>query len=172
MKKNVLFLLSLCITDFLNAQTSIPNTQTPCATSAQGTAGNFIISYTIGEMPLIQSWQSNGLIITQGVLQPMSFIADTVYECYGQTEVKVFPNPNPGVFSLRLSLLKKGNVKTLLFDASGKLLQTKEFTYNTFSSNQYNIQHFPNGVYFLQLIFIETGSQKPQKCVYTIQKIN
>ncbi len=161
----------LVLTYPVSAQ-QITTVQTPCTAAAQGTAGNFVISYTIGEMPLIQSWQSNGLMITQGVLQPVAFIADTVYECYGQTEVKVFPNPSPGVFSLRLSLLKMGDVKTLFFDASGKLLQTNEFAYNTFSTTQYNIQHLANGMYYLQLYFTEAGSTKPKKCVYTIQKIN
>lgn len=172
MKKIFFVLICFSTANLLQAQNNSPATQTACTTAAQGTAGNFVISYTIGEMPLIQSWQSNGLMITQGVLQPVSFIADTLYECYGQTEVKVFPNPSPGVFSLRLSLLKKGNVKTLLFDASGKLVQINEFAYNTFSTTQYNIQNLTNGVYYLQLYFTEAGSTRPKKCVYTIQKIN
>lgn len=172
MKKYFFVLICLGAAIFLQAQNNNPATQTACTAAAQGTAGKFIISYTIGEMPLIQSWQSNGLLITQGLLQPYCFVADTLYECYGQTEIKVLPNPSPGVFSLRLSLLKKGNVKTLLFDASGKILQTNEFAYNTFSTTQYNIQNLANGVYYLQLYFTETGSTKPKKCVYTIQKIN
>ena len=156
----------------MQAQNNSPTTQTACATTAQGTAGNFVISYTIGEMPLIQSWQSNGLMITQGVLQPVPFIADTLYECYGQTEVKVYPNPSPGLFSLRLSILKKGNVKILLFDALGKLVLTKEFAYNTFSTTQFNIKNLANGMYYLQLYFTEAGSMQSKKCIYTIQKIN
>ena len=171
--KYLLLLVGLFyLNGLLTAQNNIPATQTPCTASAQGAAGNFIISYTIGEMPLVQSWQSNGLMITQGILQPPSFIADTVYECYGQTEVKLYPNPAAGVFSLRLSILKKGHVKTVLFDASGKLLQTSEFAYNTFSTTQYNIRQLANGVYYLQLYFTEAGSMQPKKCVYTIQKVN
>jgi Secretion system C-terminal sorting domain len=172
MKKIFFGLICFSPATLLQAQNNSPATQTACTTVAQGTAGKFVISYTIGEMPLIQSWQSNGLMITQGVLQPVPFIADTVYECYGQTEVKVFPNPSPGVFSLRLSLLKKGKVKTLLFDALGKMVQINEFAYNTFSTTQYNIQNLANGMYYLQLYFTEAGSIRQKKCVYTIQKIN
>jgi Secretion system C-terminal sorting domain len=146
--------------------------QTACTTTAQRTAGNFIISYTIGEMPLVQSWQSNGLLITQGILQPLKGIADTAYECFSQTEVKVYPNPNPGIFSLQLSILKKGTVKTILFDATGRQLQQDEFDYNSFFTQPYNISRLPGGVYYLQLFFTETGSNKAKKCVYTIQKIN
>jgi hypothetical protein len=150
---------------------NVPGVQTPCTTSAEGKAGNFIISYTIGEMPLVQSWQSNGLLITQGIIQPLSTIADSGYECFSQTEVKVYPNPNPGIFSLQLSILKTGKAKTVLLDATGKLLQTDEFDYNTFTTKQYNIDKFASGVFYLQLFFTATGSSKPKKCVYTIPKI-
>ncbi|MGF2412525.1 T9SS type A sorting domain-containing protein [Ferruginibacter sp.] len=150
---------------------NIPGVENPCTTSSQGAAGNFIISYTIGEMPLVQSWQSNGLLITQGTIQPLTFIADSAYQCFSQTEVKVYPNPNPGIFSLQLSLLKKGKAKTILFDAAGKLLQTDEFDYTTFTTKQFNINRFASGVFYLQLFFTETGSSNLKKCVYTIQKI-
>ncbi len=165
----IAFFLPLCR---VFAQTNIPNVQTPCTTTGQGTVGNFVISYTIGEMPLIKTEQSNGLMITQGILQPVPFIADTAYECYGQTEVKVYPNPTPGIFNLQLHMLKKGKVKTLLFDATGRLLQTNEFNYNSFSATAYNIQKLNSGVYYLQLFFTDEGSSKARKCVYTIQKIS
>ncbi|GAB2823070.1 T9SS type A sorting domain-containing protein [Ferruginibacter profundus] len=171
MKKNILCVLILCSGWQIIFCQNIPGTATPCTTSAQGTAGNFIISYTIGEMPLVQSWQSNGLLITQGVIQPLTFIADSSYECFSQTEVKVYPNPNPGIFSLQLSILKKGKAKTMLFDAAGKLLQADEFDYNTFSTRQFNINNLASGTYYLQLFFTETGSSNIKKCVYTIQKI-
>ncbi len=171
MKKHLLpAVILLCTAQNVFCQ-NIPGVQTPCTTSAEGKAGNFIISYTIGEMPLIQSWQSNGLFITQGITQPFTAIADSSYECFSQTEVKVYPNPNPGVFSLQLSILKKGKAKTVLSDASGKLLQTDEFDYNSFSTKQYNISRFASGVFYLQLLFTETGKNAARRCVYTIQKM-
>lgn len=171
MKKNRLCLLIIYSSWQTVFGQNIAGVENPCTTSSQGTAGNFIISYTIGEMPLVQSWQSNGLLITQGTIQPLTFIADSAYQCFSQTEVKVYPNPNPGMFSLQLSILKKGKAKTILFDAAGKLLQTDEFDYATFTTKQYNINRYASGVYYLQLFFTETGSSNLKKCVYTIQKI-
>jgi Secretion system C-terminal sorting domain len=168
-----ILIVLLCITQQSIAQTQIPDVQTPCAAAQQGNAGDITISYTIGEMLLVESLQKNGLLITQGVMQPLvNGIATTTYECFGQTEVKVYPNPNPGTFSLQLSIFKKGNVKTMLFDASGKLLQTDVFDYNTFATRQYNITRLPNAVYYLQLLFTEEGQTNAKKCAYTIQKIN
>ena len=174
MKKNIPLLLlpAICLMQQAFAQTQVPGVQTPCTTAQQGTAGDITICYTIGEMPLVESLQKNGLLITQGILQPVDKgIASMVYECFSQTEVKIYPNPNPGSFSLQLSMFKKGNVKTQLFDAGGKLLQTDEFDYNTFATRQYNIERLPNAVYYLQLFFKEEGQTTVKKCAYTIQKI-
>jgi Secretion system C-terminal sorting domain len=157
---------------------NIPNVQTPCTTASQGTAGNFIISYTIGEMPLIQSWQTSSIFITQGVIQPLVPVAlqrlikipDSAANYFSQSEIKVYPNPTPGIFSLQLFLKNKGKVKTNLFDAAGKLLQVDELEYNTFISKQYNIASLANGIYFLQLLFTEPGSSTEKEMIYTIQK--
>ena len=105
-------------------------------------------------------------------MQPLTFIADTAYECFSLTEVKVYPNPNPGIFSLQLSILKTGTAKTILLDATGKRVQQDEFAYNTFSTKQYNIMRLAAGIYYLQLFFTESGSSKAKKCVYQIQKMN
>lgn len=157
---------------------NIPNVQTPCTTASQATAGNFIISYTIGEMPLIQSWKTSSLFITQGMIQPLVPVAlqrlvkmpDSVSNYFSQTEIKIYPNPTSGIFSLQLSLINKGKIKTNLFDAAGKLLQADEFEYNTCINKQYNIAGLANGTYFLQLLFTETGSSTKKEMIYTIQK--
>jgi Secretion system C-terminal sorting domain len=172
MKKNILLILITSCCWYTSFCQNVPGVQGAVSTSSQGVAGNFIITYTIGEMPLVQSWKTNGLLITQGIIQPLTFIADTAYECFSQTEVRVYPNPNPGIFLLQLSLFKKGIIKTILLDASGKLMQADQFDYTTFTTKQFDINRMASGTYFLQLFFTENGNSKIQRCVYTIQKIN
>jgi len=172
MKKYLLATTILCCFCQHSFCQNIPGPQTPCTASSQGIAGKFVISYTIGEMPLVQSWQTNGLLITQGIMQPLNFIADTVYECFSHTEVKVYPNPNPGIFSLQLSIFKPGKAKIILFDASGRQIQQEDFDYTSFTTRQYNIMKLAAGIYYLQLFFTEAGNSKAKKCIYTIQKSN
>jgi hypothetical protein len=164
-------LLFLCCCQNIFCQ-NIPGTQTSCTAASQGTAGKITISYTIGEMPLVQSWLNNGLLITQGINQPLTFIADTAHDCFTQTEVKIYPNPIQGIFSLQLNILKTGNAKVILFDAAGRQLQQEEFIYNSFTTRKYDINKLPGGQYFLQLLFTATGSSKSSKCFYSIQKLN
>ena len=170
MKKIISLFLFALVCFYSNAQ-NIPSTQTSCATATQGVSGNFVISYTIGEMPLVQSWKANGLLITQGILQPITFTTDTVYECYSNTEVRVYPNPTNGVFSIQYAILKKGKAVTLLYNTAGQQLQKDAFDYNSFTRKTYDINHCASGRYYMVLIFTEEGG-KTKKCAYTIQKIN
>jgi Secretion system C-terminal sorting domain len=166
--KKILLLFSLLFTIVLN--TTAQSLQTNCATASQGTAGNFIINYTIGEMVLVTTNKTNGLIITQGINQPITTIADAEFECYSRSEVKIFPTPTEGQFSLQLNFLKKGKVSVKIFDAQGKLLQADGFEYTTFMTKKYNIDNYPSGTYFLQLFFTDELNNKNRKCAYTIQK--
>ena len=166
----VLLVYFVCVNAFAQAQ--LPNLQTPCVTATQANLSGIVISYTIGEMVLVNTELSNGLMITQGIMQPLTFSANVDFECFNNTEVIIYPNPTTGTFLIRLSLLKKGNVQTILYDATGKRLQTNAFAYDGFVTKQYDIQKLLNGVYYLQLYFTEVGVNIPKKCVYTIQKNN
>ena len=174
MKNLLTGLLAVIASNILLAQTQATEVQTPCTTAQQGTAGDAVICYTIGEMVLVDSWQKNGLFITQGIMQPITKgIADaSVYDCFSQSEVKIYPNPNPGQFTLQISVLKKGSFKTLLYDGTGRLVQTDAFGYTSFTSRPYNISRFSAGMYYLQLFFTEEGQTTVKKCAYSIQKSN
>lgn len=170
--KNILVLLTVSCFSSICVSQNIPGVQTACTTASQGTAGGFIISYTIGEMPLVESWKSNGLFITQGIIQPQTFIAETNYECFSQTEVRLFPNPTPGMFSLQLNIFKTGKAKIILIDAAGRQILKDEFDYNTFIIKKYDVSKLASGMYYVELFFTETGINSQKKCVYNIEKMN
>ncbi len=167
----ITFLISLSFIRICVFAQQITTVQAASATASQGTAGNFIISYTIGEMPAVQSLQKNGLFITQGILQPVTSVA-AAFECFSNTEVNIYPNPSPGIFTLQLSILARGKIQTQLLDAAGRLMQAEEFDYNSFLSKNYNISRFAAGNYLLLLWFTEAGKNAVKKCTYSIQKLN
>jgi hypothetical protein len=167
-----LLLLAAGLCNLLFGQNNIPGVQTPCTTTAQGKAGNFVICYTIGEMPLIETAKSNGLMITQGIMQPFTFVIDTTAQCFTKSEVRIYPNPNNGRFSVQLNLLKRGKMQIQLFDALGRVLKTDAFDYLTFNIRPYDISNMASGNYFMQVLFTPEGKTDVQKCVYTIQKTN
>ena len=172
MNRSILYIVFLLALHQPVSAQNFSDMQSPCTTSAQGRSGNFVINYTIGEMVLVQDWENNGLYITQGMMQPITILIDSAFDCFSRTEVHVYPNPNPGLFTLQLSILKPGNIQSILFDVSGKALQRDAFPYNTFTSRKYNISTLARGTYYLQLFYTEAGAGNTKKCVYTIQKTN
>ncbi len=167
----IILLLSFSFIPVSIIAQQITTVQAASATASQGTAGNFIISYTIGEMPAVQSLQRNGLLITQGILQPTTSIA-AAFECFSSTEVNVYPNPSSGIFTLQLSILKKGKIQTQLLDAGGRLIQKEAFDYSSFLSKNYNISRLAAGHYLLVVWFTEAGQTTIKKCTYNIRKLN
>jgi hypothetical protein len=171
LKLKILFCISGLMPIISNAQPS-KDLQTPCVTTSQNTAGNFVISYTIGEMILVESVERSGLLITQGILQPFTGVLLNTYDCFTSVDLNIYPNPSSGIFNMKLSLFKKGKFESVITDALGKRVFAEAFIYNSFALRQYNIQKFASGIYFLQVSFTEDDNGTTKKCVYTIEKTN
>jgi hypothetical protein len=156
-------LLSLCII-FSIASNAVSQTdlQSPCATSEQGQAGNITISYTIGEMVLVDSWKYSNLMVTQGILQPPKerVIPDAGF--FTADEIKLFPNPTPDILTVQFGSLSPGRVSFALYDNNGKLLQQDEFSYTGFSTRQFNMMKYANSTYLLKVIFKPASGNEKQ----------
>ncbi len=170
MKKTLLFCVLLLLVYIANAQTS-KDIQTPCATASQGTVGNFVISYSIGEMVLVNSFKKDGLFITNGVCQP--FVAQNQLE--GQVfldgEITVFPNPTPNVLSIQYNLLQAGKMTVQLYDATGKRLLVDEIPINSFSTKKYDISRYVDGMYLLVLQYTSNDGAVIKKGKYKIMRM-
>jgi hypothetical protein len=152
MKKNILVIAVLLLSISSNGQVA-KDFQTPCATSSQNAAGSAIISYTIGEMVLVENYKKVGLFVTSGILQPSVPDNTQSGQIFFQGEVVVFPNPTPNILSIQYSLLQKGKMSAQVFDASGKRLITDEFVVNSFNVKRYDLARYANGMYVLILRF-------------------
>jgi hypothetical protein len=165
-------LLTLCVVVSFTSNTfSQTDPQTPCATSAQGQAGNITISYTIGEMVLVDSWKYSNLMITQGVLQPPKERVTADVDFFTAEEIKLFPNPTPDILTVQFGSLSPGRVSFALYDNTGKLMQQEEFTYTGFSTRQFNMMKYANATYLLKVIF-KPNSGREKQGGYRIVKIS
>lgn len=136
--------------------------QSPCAASAEGKAGNITISYTIGEMTLVDSWKYGNLMITQGILQPVKERASTDLDIFTPDEIKLFPNPTPGVLTVQFNSLSPGKLLVYMYDNTGKLLDAEEFQYTGFSTRQYDMMKYANATYLLRVIFLPASGKQKQ----------
>jgi hypothetical protein len=144
--------------------------QTACASSAQGTAGNAVISYTIGEMVLVESYKKTGLFITSGILQPDVPANTQSGQIFFEGEITVFPNPTPNILSIQYNLLQAGKMTVQVYDATGKRIIADDFAINSFSVKRYDLSKHANGMYILLLQYVSNDGTTIKKGNYKVLK--
>lgn len=170
MKKLLLSIVIVVNAENVTAQ--VPkDLQTPCATTAQGTVGNFVISYTIGEMVLVNSFKNNGLFITNGIYQPILPTNPLDGQVFLDGEITVFPNPTPNVLSIQYNIQQIGKMTAQLFDATGKRIIVDEIAVNSFSTKKYDISKYADGMYVLVLQYTSNDGATIKKGKYKIMKM-
>jgi hypothetical protein len=146
--------------------------QTACATSAQGSISSFVISYTVGEMVLVDNYKSNGLFVTQGIAQPEVPGVIVNYSGFTSGDIIVFPNPTPNQLSIQISIVKLGKIKLQLYDAVGKLLLVDAFDVNSFMTQRYSLDKYADGSFVLRLQFNSNDGVMDKRGTYKIVKAN
>ena len=79
----------------------------------------------------------------------------------------VFPNPTSGTFDIRLDLVESQDIELLLFDMTGRLIQSSEqndFSYGTVSMD---LTGYPDGMY--QVTLVTEGETVTKKIVKVSQ---
>jgi hypothetical protein len=169
MKKYFLLLLIIiCLQVKLNAQTR--DLQTACATSAQKTVGNFTISYTIGEMVLVDTWKNSGLTVTQGIIQPNIEAINPGAGNFAAGEITVYPNPTPNDLFIRYNILQLGKLNIQLYDALGQKLLTEEIALTSFGIKNINFSKYSSAAYILSIEFTSTDGTVNKKGKYKVIK--
>ena len=146
--KKQLFLISgiLLMAVAVYAQSAI----VPVGGDAQSNGGS--VSYTVGQIAVQTSSNSTGSVsVAEGVQQPYEIMTVGVDD-YPQIALNavIYPNPTENLAQLRLNGfdIPVGGFRAILYDWSGKLLQTLNVT-KDFTSFQ--IVQYATGSYYLEL---------------------
>ena len=132
--------LTFFITSVASAQSITPSV----INSTGGTAivGNLIVDWNVGESMV--STQSNGIIVTNGQLQPVDGII-SVEELSTSWNVSVYPNPTRDEFVITTP--NAGVFEASLFDLAGKFISKQTLM----STNRMDVRSLANGSYYLQV---------------------
>ena len=121
----------------------------PIGGDAQSNSGS--VSYTVGQIAVQTSENSNGVTVGEGVQQPYEIMTVGVDE-YPQIVLNavVYPNPTDNIAQLQLNgfELPTNGLHAFLYDGNGKLLQNLIVAddLTTFQIGQY-----ATGTYYLEL---------------------
>jgi hypothetical protein len=112
------------------------------STGGTATAGNLIVDWNVGESMV--STQTNGIIVTNGQLQPVDGII-SVEELNSSWNVSVYPNPTRDEFVITAP--SSGIYEASLFDLAGKFISKQTLM----STNRMDVRSLANGSYYLQV---------------------
>jgi len=111
---------------FLMFSATLLNAQMLTPTVIASTGGftsnaNGSLSYTVGEMTMVQTFTANGNILTQGFQQPednLTGLIDITQDEFGS--FVVYPNPAVDNLWFGFQLPEEGKVQIALYDAIGQ----------------------------------------------------
>ncbi|RYZ56040.1 MAG: HYR domain-containing protein [Sphingobacteriales bacterium] len=92
--------------------------------------------------------QTCGSTIAKSVVQELNVIGD---------EVKLYPNPNNGTFTIELPHIEDGNAQIQVTDAQGKMIQRKSVTEQDGHKISIDLGGVAAGVYFVEVSY---GTQR------------
>jgi hypothetical protein len=88
----------------------------------------------------------------------------TILAELGDEEIKIYPNPSQGIFTVDMNNLLEGNYLLQVTDISGRLMISRKVNViDTQFSDRLNMQEFADGLYFCNVIgpdFIKKQSFK------------
>ena len=144
--------------------------QTFNSAGSAGLSGNFGLDWSVGELTLVHTAKTNGLIFTQGVLQGKILVIETSSSSISDGELKILPNPTPGILYLQAGFLQKGKLAMLLYNAAGQKILNREDVLTGFTTKNINMSAYAAGTYLLQITFrTDTGNER--KRTYKIVKL-
>ena len=132
------------------------------------------LEWSFGEAIAIETMSTPNLQVTNGVLQPGTHNPATVYNnsTWDKDEIRILPNPTRDMLEIDFFSKQKGRVTMNLFDASGRLMGTKQFDYFGVGSIQkWSFAYYTSGAYYLNIQLEPTGTSVGKKGTYQVQKI-
>lgn len=116
--------------------------------SSGGTVSNSgSVSYSVGQVFYTSSIDNSGSVLL-GVQQSIELLALSTEDLDLLKNASTFPNPTKNTFVLKLQNIKLDEMRYVLIDTNGKILQRGKInSANTFL----DIQAYSTGVYFLKV---------------------
>ena len=173
MRKLLLILATAAVPFFMNAQMLTPTVI--ASTGGFSSNANGSLSYTVGEMTMVQTFSANGNILTQGFQQPndnVTGLIDLTQDAFGS--FVVYPNPAVDNMWFGFQFPEAGKIQITLYDAIGqKVSDVYHTSYDTGKIvEQLNVSMYAAGVYMLTMTFVSDKDGKAHTSTKKFQVIN
>jgi hypothetical protein len=161
--KKLYFVFAIAVSSLgLNAQSLSPTVI--ASTGGFSSNANGSLSYTVGEMTMVQTFSANGNILTQGFQQPNDSIIlgilDVTQDDFGT--FVMYPNPAVDQTKFAFQMPEAGRVTIALYDMLGqKVSDIYAGNYdNGKITGQANVSTLSAAMYFMTLTFVAAQDGK------------
>jgi len=171
--KKLYFVFAIALSSLgMNAQSLTPTVI--ASTGGFSSNANGSLSYTVGEMTMVQTFSANNNILTQGFQQPNDKVLgliDITQDDFGS--FVVYPNPAVDNAWLGFELPEAGRVSISLYDVLGqKVSDVYAANYESGKiTDQTNLSSFAGGMYFMTMTFVSVKDGKTHVTTKKLQVI-
>lgn len=174
MKKIYFTLLAIAGTvTFAAAQSLTPTVI--ASTGGYSTSANGSLSYTVGEMTMVQTFSAGNTILTQGFQQPNDFtvgLLDVTKDEFGS--FVVYPNPAVDNMFYGFVFPEAGKVEVAVYNNAGQRMAD---VYNANyvdgkTVETLNVSNYAAGLYFMSVNFVSDKDGKTYNVSKKFQVIN
>lgn len=144
-------LLMASLNDICTAQSLGPATLN-AAGGSTAVAGN-THEWSVGEMALVNTVTTTGLVVTQGILQPMLQVTGIHDNELALEGMSIYPNPASDQLNIKFNLARNLEVRLKLSDISGRTQYVRKIKdHNGAALITMDFSPYASGVYLLQVV--------------------
>ena len=175
--KKIYFLICAITASFVaNSQSLSPTVIAASGAYVVNQSANVSLSYTVGEMTMVQTFSSNGNILTQGFQQPYDTGTALAVINLSQGEFGsfvVYPNPAIDYTYYGFSLPESGSVSLAIFNELGQrvaeIYNSANYAANDKIFQQANTSTLAAGMYFVNMNFVSAIDGKAHTFTQKLQ---
>ena len=144
--------------------TAKSQTLTPSVVSSSGgfySNGSGMLSFTVAEMTMVQTFSSINNMLTQGFQQPEDLTTGVNEQVAESGDISLYPNPSNGNFVLSYTNNDNSEVLIRIYNLAGQVVLEKQAS-QSIGSNKVNfdISNFNQGMYILELTTTNANGEK------------
>jgi Secretion system C-terminal sorting domain len=157
-KTYFLFTVFIIILNCTRAQTLSPNVNS--SAGDYYSAGGYSLSFTVGEMTMVNTVSGGSSILTQGFQQPEDlFTLVPTIPVPGYLS-ELYPNPGNGHFHLSIETPRQTNLQIEIVDVLGKLvLSQNELQEKGPQVHELDITDKAEGIYFIKINIMDVNEK-------------
>jgi hypothetical protein len=139
-------------------------TLSPTVISSSGgffTSGSAMLSTTVAEMTMVQTFQAGSNFLTQGFQQPEDLSVGIVEIPVVSGDILIYPNPNSGSFTLSFNNNDNLQSSIRIFNLAGQVVMEKQVSQLAgLNTVNFDISAYSQGMYILELASTNAKGEK------------